>query len=199
MIGTDPARAARALRPPDRPLQLDLVRRGLSRSTPTMIGYQAPPLDGIWATAPYLHNGSVPTLAALLKSSTRPAAVHAGPPRPTSRTTTRDNVGWKFEPVAAPAAPDSAAARGPLRLRHLELRPRQRRPHLRRQAQRRRADGPDRVPEDSVTGRDVRADVRAATLRHGLPPWVCSALPALARIPLRPWVGIIGPSTRFFW
>ncbi|MCS7270857.1 MAG: cytochrome c, partial [Gemmataceae bacterium] len=25
-------------------------------------GYQAPPLDGIWATAPYLHNGSVPTL-----------------------------------------------------------------------------------------------------------------------------------------
>jgi mono/diheme cytochrome c family protein len=24
-------------------------------------GYQAPPLDGIWATAPYFHNGSVPT------------------------------------------------------------------------------------------------------------------------------------------
>jgi len=36
-------------------------------------GYIAPPLDGIWATAPYLHNGSVPTLAALLESSTRPA------------------------------------------------------------------------------------------------------------------------------
>jgi hypothetical protein len=35
-------------------------------------GYVAPPLDGIWATAPYLHNGSVPTLAALLDSSTRP-------------------------------------------------------------------------------------------------------------------------------
>lgn len=35
-------------------------------------GYIAPPLDGIWATAPYLHNGSVPTLAALLDSSTRP-------------------------------------------------------------------------------------------------------------------------------
>jgi hypothetical protein len=32
----------------------------------------APPLDGIWATAPYLHNGSVPTMAALLDSSTRP-------------------------------------------------------------------------------------------------------------------------------
>ena len=35
-------------------------------------GYVAPPLDGIWATAPFLHNGSVPTLAALLDSSKRP-------------------------------------------------------------------------------------------------------------------------------
>jgi cytochrome c5 len=36
-------------------------------------GYVAPPLDGIWATAPYLHNGSVPTLEDLLNSSQRPA------------------------------------------------------------------------------------------------------------------------------
>jgi mono/diheme cytochrome c family protein len=35
-------------------------------------GYIAPPLDGIWATAPYLHNGSVPTVEALLDSSKRP-------------------------------------------------------------------------------------------------------------------------------
>ncbi|HVH47197.1 MAG TPA: hypothetical protein VM925_32890 [Labilithrix sp.] len=35
-------------------------------------GYIAPPLDGIWATAPYLHNGSVPTVAALLDSTQRP-------------------------------------------------------------------------------------------------------------------------------
>jgi len=34
-------------------------------------GYIAPPLDGIWATAPYLHNGSVPTLRAVLDSSRR--------------------------------------------------------------------------------------------------------------------------------
>lgn len=38
----------------------------------TGVGYVAPPLDGIWASAPYLHNGSVPTLAALLDSKTRP-------------------------------------------------------------------------------------------------------------------------------
>lgn len=35
-------------------------------------GYQAPPLDGIWATAPYFHNGSVPTLYDVLNSSSRP-------------------------------------------------------------------------------------------------------------------------------
>ncbi len=35
-------------------------------------GYAAPPLYGVWATAPYLHNGSVPTVEALLNSSARP-------------------------------------------------------------------------------------------------------------------------------
>ncbi len=36
-------------------------------------GYMPPPLDGIWATAPYLHNGSVPTVELLLNSKARPA------------------------------------------------------------------------------------------------------------------------------
>ncbi|MBT8306372.1 MAG: c-type cytochrome, partial [Maribacter sp.] len=35
-------------------------------------GYIAPPLDGIWATAPYFHNGSVPTLEGVLNSTDRP-------------------------------------------------------------------------------------------------------------------------------
>jgi mono/diheme cytochrome c family protein len=35
-------------------------------------GYVAPPLDGVWATAPYLHNGSVPTLWHLLHPDARP-------------------------------------------------------------------------------------------------------------------------------
>jgi cytochrome c5 len=35
-------------------------------------GYQAPPLDGVWATAPYFHNGSVPTLYHVLNSAARP-------------------------------------------------------------------------------------------------------------------------------
>ncbi|MEM7723202.1 MAG: c-type cytochrome [Pseudomonadota bacterium] len=40
--------------------------------------YAAPPLTGLWASAPYLHNGSVPTLAALLAPSTRPAQFQVG-------------------------------------------------------------------------------------------------------------------------
>jgi mono/diheme cytochrome c family protein len=35
-------------------------------------GYQAPPLDGIWATAPYFHNGSAPTVYDVLNSRARP-------------------------------------------------------------------------------------------------------------------------------
>jgi mono/diheme cytochrome c family protein len=36
-------------------------------------GYVAPPLDGIWASAPYFHNGSVPTLWHVLHPKQRPA------------------------------------------------------------------------------------------------------------------------------
>ena len=35
-------------------------------------GYVAPPLDGVWASAPYLHNGSVPTLWHLFHADQRP-------------------------------------------------------------------------------------------------------------------------------
>ena len=55
-------------------------------------GYVAPPLDGIWATAPYLHNGSVPTLWHLLHPEERPAAwkrIHEG--------YDRERVGMRFE------------------------------------------------------------------------------------------------------
>ncbi|MEN8720309.1 MAG: hypothetical protein ABF296_08620 [Oceanococcaceae bacterium] len=50
------------------PLRVD----GLCGWQKEIIGYQAPPLYGVWATAPYLHNGSVPTLEALLDSTQRP-------------------------------------------------------------------------------------------------------------------------------
>lgn len=70
-----------------------------------MVGYQAPPLDGVWATAPYLHNGSVPTLTALLNSTTRPDRFKR-PPSTDFAHYDQVNVGWKFEPVAAPTPPE---------------------------------------------------------------------------------------------
>ena len=47
------------------------------RDTPRRVadgtnGYKADMLHGIWAQAPYLHNGSVPTLGQLVCSATRP-------------------------------------------------------------------------------------------------------------------------------
>ncbi len=39
-------------------------------------GYANMPLDGLWLRAPYLHNGSVPDLRALLFPEERPAAFH---------------------------------------------------------------------------------------------------------------------------
>ena len=64
-------------------------------------GYQAPPLDGVWATAPYLHNGSVPTLHHLLKSSDRPRLFTRS-----YRTGVDDydleRVGWKVTELSAP-------------------------------------------------------------------------------------------------
>lgn len=50
---------------------VDLRPTGVCGWQKEIIGYQAPPLYGVWATAPYLHNGSVPTVEALLDSSQR--------------------------------------------------------------------------------------------------------------------------------
>ena len=71
----------------------------------TLVGYQAPPLDGIWATAPYLHNGSIPTLEHLLNSKVRPGRFL----RPVSTSFEHydtQKVGWRADP--APSADDPA-------------------------------------------------------------------------------------------
>jgi hypothetical protein len=41
-------------------------------------GYEARPLAGIWARAPYLHNGSVPSLAQLFRLKPRQQRFYAG-------------------------------------------------------------------------------------------------------------------------
>jgi mono/diheme cytochrome c family protein len=66
-------------------------------------GYQAPPLDGIWATAPYFHNGSVPTVYNVLNSKSRPKVFTRS-----YRTELADydahKLGWKVTVLGA--APD---------------------------------------------------------------------------------------------
>ena len=57
-------------------------------------GYVASPLHGVWATAPYLHNGSVPTLRQLLVPSLRPN----GPFLRGSVTYNQKDGGWEWEP-----------------------------------------------------------------------------------------------------
>ncbi len=56
-------------------------------------GYIAPPLDGIWITAPYLHNGSVPDLETLLNSKLRPRYWQRDFKKPEYDY---ESVGWKY-------------------------------------------------------------------------------------------------------
>lgn len=56
-------------------------------------GYIAPPLDGIWVTGPYLHNGSVPTLEAMLNSKSRPRYWSRDFDKPEIDT---EKGGWKY-------------------------------------------------------------------------------------------------------
>lgn len=73
VVGTDPAYAEQAYAASDRFMHwFNQSWYGEIAQARPALGYIAPPLDGIWATAPFLHNGSVPTLAALLDSDTRP-------------------------------------------------------------------------------------------------------------------------------
>ena len=66
-------------------------------------GYLAPPLAGVWATAPYLHNGSVPTLRALLVPSERATAWRAQRRPDESGSWDYEAVGLRWEAVEGPA------------------------------------------------------------------------------------------------
>jgi mono/diheme cytochrome c family protein len=76
-----------------------------NRSSPD--GYVAPPLDGLWATAPYFHNGSVPSLWHVLHPAERPAVW-----RRTPTGYDRSRVGLEITAAAAlPAGKLPAADR----------------------------------------------------------------------------------------
>lgn len=104
-IGTDPVRLT-ALTEQGRKKYADswFAHAGETDAQQTVTapdGYVAPPLDGIWASAPYLHNGSVPTLWHLMHPDDRPAVW-----RPVSSRMDEEKVGLTIEQFSE--TPDSA-------------------------------------------------------------------------------------------
>lgn len=102
-VGTDPQRAEGMAYFAD-----GLNGLAISEAMGTVVavqsGYVPPPLEGIWARYPYLHNHAVPTLCALLSpESERPAEFWMGPSADASTDFDADCVGY---PVgdAVPAA-----------------------------------------------------------------------------------------------
>jgi len=76
-----------------------------------LIGYLAQPLYGVWASAPYFHNGSVPDVWGVLKSEDRPlfwrrmskperAGLVMGYETDLARAYDPGRMGWKFDDLA---------------------------------------------------------------------------------------------------
>lgn len=98
VIATDPELAHRSTQESDRFItwytKSYFGEIGVGAPAP---GYIAPPLDGVWATAPYLHNGSVPTIAVLLDSKERPAHWL---PNTTRSEYDQAALGWRVETIS---------------------------------------------------------------------------------------------------
>jgi hypothetical protein len=109
-VGTDSAYAVQAV---DAERFIRWFNRsfyGIGAQARPALGYVAPPLDAVWATAPYLHNDSVPSIAALLDSSRRPTYWRhvAG-----SHDYDQEILGWRHEALehGKEGAADAAEAR----------------------------------------------------------------------------------------
>jgi hypothetical protein len=147
VVGTDPARY-QAFPPLARMFhQISWFgEHGKHKTIARPPGYVAPPLDGVWASAPYLHNGSVPTLWHLFHADQRPLIW-----KRSEDGYDQKRVGLEFEQVTE--IPTSAVAPAPKAgiLRHPRLQQEQSRTPLPRRVVRRGKDGRHRVPEDAVT------------------------------------------------
>ena len=105
-VQTDPVRL-KALTPRHRQWVKDgwVSRFGDDPVEVNPAGYVAPPLDGIWASAPYFHNGSVPTLWHVLNPQSRPVVW-----KRTEDGYDRDKVGLEVEVFDRVPADVKAAA-----------------------------------------------------------------------------------------
>jgi mono/diheme cytochrome c family protein len=99
-VGTDPIRIT-AVTPEMRRYYNRTWFGEKAHAEENAVGYIAPPLDGVWASAPYFHNGSVPTVYGVLSPESRPKFYRrVGAPR---EYDTRD-LGFKVEVFDAPPA-----------------------------------------------------------------------------------------------
>lgn len=105
-VGTDPARAR--LVTPDTVAAIETAF-GDQVDARTTTTYAAPPLTGLWSSAPYFHNGSVPTLWHMLAPDERPLRFMVGGHR-----LDMDRVGIDldppegYEPWSMPAEVDTS-------------------------------------------------------------------------------------------
>lgn len=90
-LGTDPLRIKGVFN-----MSVEEKKRFLSGTVTTTNRYVAPPLVGIWARGPYLHNASVPTVYNLLKSSTRPQKYSMRPSSTDPANYDQARIGWKY-------------------------------------------------------------------------------------------------------
>jgi mono/diheme cytochrome c family protein len=75
--------------------------KGIAKPFRATNGYQAPPLDGVWATSPYFHNGSVPTLQHVLNSKSRPR-LYTRSFKTEEADYDKERVGWKITELKEP-------------------------------------------------------------------------------------------------
>jgi mono/diheme cytochrome c family protein len=105
-VGTDPMRSERWTEREAAAVNATFFGVPPMRDT---AGYHAPSLVGIWARAPYFHNGAVPDLASVLDPASRPARWR--------RTGSAegdydvDRVGWRYAPVDGAPDPDTREGR----------------------------------------------------------------------------------------
>lgn len=77
-------------------------------TVPSKDGYVAPPLVGIWASAPYFHNGSVPTIETVLNSKLRPEIWKRS--NEDMFAYDLESVGMAYQPITREDFQNSAAA-----------------------------------------------------------------------------------------
>lgn len=95
VVGTDPQLALQAFEYDRFNQWFEQSWYGVDSAMVPVEGYMAPSLDGVWATGPFLHNGSVPSIALLLNSQLRPTQWRHS----TDKIFDTDNLGWRWEAI----------------------------------------------------------------------------------------------------